>query len=120
MSSPAEPRELLLEIDSKVLSILLALSSSFQGRAVTQRSAWPAGVCSGVKAHTLRHSPTACAAVPPASLPPPPRLAFSHSFRHGRTTATHTGATLCPARTVPGCAGHYPPANSAASRRPSC
>src|SRR5258707_5078594 len=65
---------------------------------------------SDVAVHRHPRSPTGDAARPPAFVPPPPRLASSHSFLRARTIAVRTAVSGCPVRRLPTCIANSPPA----------
>jgi hypothetical protein len=60
--------------------------------------------------HRHPRSPTDDAARRPAFVPPPPRLASSHSFLRVHTIAAHTAVSRCPVRRLPTCIANSPPA----------
>src|SRR5437899_9994094 len=63
-----------------------------------------------VAVHRHPRSPTGDAARRPAFVPPPPRLASSHSFLRARTIAVRTAVSRCPVRRLPTCIANSPPA----------
>ena len=63
-----------------------------------------------VAVHRHPRSPTGDAARRPAFVPPPPRLASSHSFLRVHTIATRTAVSRCPVRRRPTCIANSPPA----------
>src|SRR6266849_6501201 len=67
-------------------------------------------------AHIPLHSPRGSAVRRPASGPPLPRLASSHSSRRARRGAAHTVVSPCPVRKAPRYSARSPPAAGA----PSC
>src|SRR5580704_2856065 len=79
-------------------------------------SPWPARLpprsvptSHGVAARTPLHSPTAGVVRRPASGPPLPLLASSHSSHHAHRAATHTVVGPCPVQTVPRYTARFPP-----------
>src|ERR1035437_10984344 len=63
-----------------------------------------------VAVHRHPRSPTGDAARRPAFVPPPPRLASSHSFLRVHTIAARTAVNRCPVRRLPTCIANSPPA----------
>src|SRR4029077_5128885 len=74
----------------------------------------------GAAVHTPLRSPTAGAVTPPASVPPRPPLASSHSFLRARRAAAHTVVSPCRVRTAPRYTARSPPTAGAPSYLQLC
>src|ERR1700693_71783 len=70
---------------------------------------WFLPPCDGA-VHRHPRSPTGDAATRPACVPPPPRLASSHSFLLVHTIAARTAVSRYPVRRLPTCIANSPPA----------
>ena len=74
----------------------------------------------GVAVRRHPQSPTGDGATRPAFVPPPPRLASSHSFLRARTIAVRTAVSRCPARRLPTCIANSLPATVVTSGLRPC